>query len=68
MDIQLPGISGYDATSEIKNTRPELKVIAVTAYTSEEDKEDAFAAGCDAHLPKPLTKAKLLQLIDEYII
>ena len=67
MDIQLPGISGYEATSEIKKIRPETKIIAVTAYASEEDKKEALNAGCDAHISKPIVKNKLLRTIKEFL-
>lgn len=67
MDIQLPGISGYEATSEIKKIHPDIKIIAVTAYASEEDKKEALNAGCDAHISKPIVKNNLLSTIKKFL-
>ena len=69
MDIQLPGIDGYEATRRIKSN-PLLKaipVIAVTSYALSGDDEKAFEAGCDAYIPKPYSPRALLAKIREYI-
>ena len=69
MDIQLPGIDGYEATRRIK-ANPLLKaipVIAVTSYALSGDDEKAFEAGCDAYIPKPYSPRALLAKIREYI-
>ena len=42
MDIKMPLLNGYDATKRIKNKRPELPVIAQTAYATLADKEEAL--------------------------
>ncbi|MFW6224180.1 MAG: response regulator, partial [Bacteroidota bacterium] len=67
MDIQLPDYSGYEATRQIKALRPELPVIAQTAYAMADEKENSFAAGCDDYLSKPINKGKLLKMIRQYI-
>ncbi|MEA3444939.1 MAG: response regulator, partial [Bacteroidota bacterium] len=54
MDINLPKLNGLLATSKIKQKRPNLPVIIQTAYTNVYDDEDAFAAGCDAFIVKPI--------------
>jgi len=69
MDIQLPGIDGYEATRRIK-ANPLLKavpVIAVTSYALTGDDDKAFEAGCDAYIPKPFSPRALLAKIQEYI-
>ncbi len=69
MDIQLPGIDGYEATRRIK-AEPSLRhipVIAVTSYALSGDDVKAFAAGCDAYLSKPVSPRTLLAKIREYL-
>lgn len=63
MDIQMPIMNGYDATAAIKKEKPELPVIAQTAYAMANEKEQILKAGCDAYLVKPLDKIVLLDTI-----
>ena len=67
MDIKLPEMDGYEATREIKQIRPELPVIAQTAYALEGDKDKAMAAGCDDYITKPIQKEELMTLISRYL-
>ena len=65
MDIQLPRISGLEASRGIK-ARPELRhipIVALTSFALSGDDQKAFAAGCDAYLAKPYKPRELLQLI-----
>jgi PAS domain S-box-containing protein len=64
MDIKLPGINGLEATSEIKKFRPNLPIIAQTAYTLIGDREKALEAGCDEYISKPINREKLFSIID----
>ena len=69
MDIQLPGIDGYETTRRIK-ADPALRhipVIAVTSYALSGDDVKAFAAGCDAYVTKPFDPADLLEKIRSYL-
>lgn len=71
MDMQMPVMDGYTATAAIRQLEKEqglapTKVIAFTASVTKEDIEKAMLAGCDAHLPKPVKKAALLELIQKY--
>jgi two-component system cell cycle response regulator DivK len=69
MDIQLPGLDGYEATRRIKAI-PALKqvpVIAVTSYALSGDDQKAFAAGCDGYVTKPFSPRQLLAKIREYL-
>ena len=65
MDIQLSGTNDYDLTKQIKELRPEVKVIAQTAYTMADDKQKAMNAGCDDFISKPIKKELLLQKIKQ---
>ncbi len=69
MDIDLPGIDGYEATRRIK-ANPHLRqipIIAVTSYGLSGDDIKAFEAGCDAYLSKPYSPRELLAKIREYL-
>lgn len=67
MDIKMPIMDGYDATKRIKKMRPDLPVVAQTAYSTEEDIERALAAGCDDFLAKPVDRKILRPILDKYI-
>ena len=69
MDVQLPGIDGYEATRRIK-ADPALRhipIIAVTSYALSGDDVKAFEAGCDAYFAKPYDPIALLAKIREYL-
>lgn len=68
MDIKVPGINGLDATLKIKELKPELKIIAQTAYATPDDKTKAIEAGCDDFISKPFQKNDFYELIKRYII
>jgi two-component system cell cycle response regulator DivK len=69
MDIQLPGIDGYEAMRRIKANAAlrQIPVIAVTSYALSGDDVKAFAAGCDAYVSKPYSPRALLAKIREYV-
>jgi two-component system cell cycle response regulator DivK len=69
MDIQLPGIDGYEVTRRIK-AKPALShipVIAVTSYALSGDDVKALEAGCDAYVTKPFDPAELLEKIGSFL-
>jgi len=67
MDIKMPEMNGYDATKQIKLIRPDLPVIAQTAFTSKEDRDRAKRAGCDRFITKPVKKSELLEMMKELL-
>jgi two-component system cell cycle response regulator DivK len=69
MDIQLPGIDGYEATRQIK-AKPALRatpLIVVTSYALSGDDAKAFAAGADAYVSKPFSPRALLAKVREFL-
>ena len=69
MDIQLPGIDGYETTRRIK-ADPALRsipIIAVTSYALSGEEQKARAAGCDEYVPKPYSPRQLLAKIRQYL-
>ena len=69
MDIQLPGIDGYEVTRRIKANEAlrGIPIIAVTSYALSGDDQKAFEAGCDAYVTKPFSPRQLLAKIREYL-
>ncbi|MBC8005028.1 MAG: response regulator [Verrucomicrobia bacterium] len=65
MDLKMPEMDGFEATMHIKAFRPDLPVIAVSAYMSSEDKHRAIIAGCDEFITKPIRKELLLKKVEE---
>jgi PAS domain S-box-containing protein len=72
MDMQMPVMDGYTATSLIRQWEkeqnlPPTPLIALTAYALKEDIEKSINIGCTNHLSKPIKKDKLIQFIFKYI-
>jgi two-component system cell cycle response regulator DivK len=69
MDIQLPGIDGYETTRRLKSNPAlnHIPVIAVTSYALSGDDVKALEAGCDAYVTKPFDPAELLEKIRGYL-
>ena len=70
MDIQLPGLDGYEATRRIKANADlrRIPIIVVTSYALSGDDVKALAAGCDAYVTKPFNPRQLLAKIQEYLV
>lgn len=66
MDIQMPGMNGYEATRQIRNFNKEVIIIAQTAFGLLGDKEKALTAGCNNYTKKPINKTELLEMIRKY--
>jgi len=66
LDIQLPGMDGYEVLNHLKKINPDVKVIAQTAYSMSDDKEKCIELGCSDFLSKPLNIVQLRELIMKY--
>ena len=69
MDVQLPVLSGLDATRAIKSTREleRIPVLALTGFALEGDEERCRDAGCDDYMTKPYDMDDLLTRIQSLI-
>jgi signal transduction histidine kinase len=68
MDLQMPGMDGFEATRAIRrwereNGREPVPIIALSAYAHSEDMRHSLEAGCTSHITKPIRKAELLDAI-----
>lgn len=66
MDIKMPVMNGLEATKIIRNLRPDLPIIATTAYAQTGDEERFLSEGCSDYLSKPIRKEKLMEIIRKY--
>jgi CheY-like chemotaxis protein/HPt (histidine-containing phosphotransfer) domain-containing protein len=71
MDVEMPVMDGYTATRAIRlweteTGRAPTPIIALTAYARKEDEQRSLAAGCTAHLSKPVRKPQLTAAIARY--
>lgn len=67
MDLKLSELDGIQATTGIKELKPNLLIIAQTAYVLKDDEIKAKEAGCNEYITNPLKKENLFKLIKKYI-
>ena len=66
MDIRMPNINGYIATTEIKKLKPEIYIIVQTAYDLESEMQKAFQSGCNDYISKPIRQEVLYEALKKY--
>ncbi len=69
MDVLLPGIDGYEATRRLR-ANPDthhFSIVALTASASNEEQEQAIAAGCNGYIPKPIDTRAFPQQIRQFL-
>lgn len=69
MDIQLPGIDGYEATKRLRKLEVdrEIPIVALTSYAMAGDREKSLAAGCTGYLEKPINPNTFMSEIEKYL-
>jgi CheY-like chemotaxis protein len=69
MDLQLPGIDGFELTRRLKADEKTagIIIVAVSAYAMKGDDQRAVSAGCDGYIAKPLDTRGLPAAIDRYL-
>ena len=67
MDLKMPIMSGYESAQIIKKLRPDLPIIAQTAYSSIDDKEKAILIGFNDFLSKPIDVDHFKLLMNKYL-
>ncbi len=68
IDVRLPGKSGLKVLSEVKETKPYIKCIVITAYPSVELAVEAMKLGAVDYLVKPVAPEKLERLMRETLV
>jgi len=67
MDIRMPVMDGIDATKLIKKFRPDIPIIAQTAYAFASERKKILEIGCDEYLTKPIEEHKLKAMLNKYM-
>ncbi len=73
MDCQMPGVDGFEATSQIRQweatsgSRPRIPIVALTAHAMAGDRERCLTAGMDDYLSKPLQLGALAAVLEKYL-
>ncbi len=67
MDVNMPVLDGLSAVRELRNQGFTKPVIALTASLSANDRDQAFAWGCDGYLVKPISMPELLSTVDRQL-
>ena len=69
LDIQLPGVDGYSVVRSLReNPRfTKLKIVAVTAFAMQGDRERALTAGFDGYITKPIDTYHLEEQVQELL-
>lgn len=63
MDIQMPNLDGYQATTRLRELGCKVPVVAITAHAMRSEIEKCRLAGCDAYLSKPLSRQALVDMV-----
>jgi len=69
MDIQMPVMDGYEATTLFKadETLRAIPVVALTAYAMPHEREQALAVGCAGHIEKPIDTSAFNALVGSFL-
>ena len=67
LDIQLPGMDGYETARQLKALPDRVPIVALTSYAMAGDKEKALAAGCDGYLEKPINPDTFITDIERFL-
>lgn len=67
MDMQMPVMDGYTASSKLREQGSSIPIVALTAHVMAEDEAKCLAAGCSHFLPKPVNTNKLLRLVGDIV-
>ena len=67
MDFLIPLVNGIDCVRMLRKERKNVPVLMITAYSSEQSKSEAFIAGCDEYILKPVYPETLYSLLEKYL-
>jgi PAS domain S-box-containing protein len=66
MDIRMPLLDGYEAAKQIKTIRPDLPIIAQTAFAMPEEVQRSLQNGCNGHITKPLRPSEIFSVLKKH--
>lgn len=68
MDFLIPLINGIECLRFFRKERKKVPVLMLTAYSSEQSKTEAYLAGCNEYILKPIYPEKILFLLEKYLM
>ena len=68
MDFLIPLINGIECVRIFRKESKSIPVVMITAYSSEQAKAEAYIAGCNEFLLKPIYPEKIIFLLEKYLI
>ena len=68
MDLKMPIMNGYEATTEIRKINKNIPIVAQTAYTTRKDIEKAKQVGCNDFISKPISEDNFNKIINKYFV
>ncbi len=67
MDFLIPLINGIDCSRIFRKDRKNVPILMITAYSSEQSKSDAYIAGCNEYILKPVYPENIYALLEKYL-
>lgn len=68
MDFLIPLINGIECVRIFRKENKSIPVVMITAYSSEQAKAEAYIAGCNEFILKPIYPEKIVFLLEKYLI
>jgi len=68
MDYLIPYVNGIDCTRIFRKSFKNTPLVMLTAYMSEQSKTDAYIAGCNEYVLKPIYCEKLFFILEKYLL
>ncbi len=68
MDLNMPSLSGFEATKELRAKGFKKPIVILTASESEDDRKRAREVGCDAYILKTLNMDDVEKVLDHYLV